>query len=498
VATPTDLLRALTRAYTLADTADQDGEEFLGAITEMGWVQEEVGWLVVTVGDNGLRAGGADIPDPEDELSPLVGALSANRIREVRFQKVQSVGFWKDFLSELTEKDPDESVPASARFKRFQGDLGLSFQPTSAASNGVAGSVYQLFEQLVDSPSFARSAEQAGKAGHGQKDAPESLSLDLARDIVLFRGESGDIRNAARIRILEEAGALAKQRSDVVLADAVEYLGRDLQALSDPGPVLALARQLVSPGVASHLLARFASTRDEWERGDRLDLIVQLGEAMAPVVGDALADTKDRFQRRSLVEAMVALGTKALPTVEGMLEDQRWFVVRNGVLILGEIGKEDLAPLLTTPLGHDEARVRREAVLALGKLGGKNAGALLQDMLNDPEPSVRAMSCRALGALKVGQAVKPLMALVEEEDDLEVRIDSLQALGRIGDPGTVPLIEKSATGSFFSKPPREIRVAAYRALASIGTPHAMALVRKAARDTDRQVRAIAQALLKEG
>jgi HEAT repeat protein len=361
----------------------------------------------------------------------------------------------------------------------------------------VAGSVYKLFEQLVDSPSFARSTSQKAGEGQGQDDAPASLSPDLARDIALFRKESGDVRDAARLRILEEAEGLEAERETETLADAVEYLCEDLRGSADPWPSTELARRITSPGVANHLLARLASTRDEWERSDRLDLIVRIGEVMAPVVAKALGETRDRFQRRSLVEAMVALGEDALPVVEGMLEDPEWFVVRNGVSILGEIGSGDQTPLLTAPLGHENPRVRREAVLALGKLGGDDAGALLQGMLEDPEASVRAMSCRALGALKVNRAVKPLMALVEKEEDLDVRVDSLQALGRIADPGAVSLIEKNATGSFFSKPPREVRVAAYRALASIGTPHAMALVQKATRDTDRQVRGIAQALLKE-
>jgi HEAT repeat protein len=178
-----------------------------------------------------------------------------------------------------------------------------------------------------------------------------------------------------------------------------------------------------------------------------------------------------------------------------MLEDPRWFVVRNGVSIIGEMGSEEAVGQLTGSLANGDARVRKETVLALAKLGGQDAEQLLLGMLDDQDAGVRAMACRAAGVLGVEKSLRPLMTILDEDQDQDVQVECLQALGKLGDPGAVPLIEKRAVKGLFSRPSQEIRVAAYRALAGIGTPHAMSLLEKAATDSDPGVRTVVQALL---
>jgi HEAT repeat protein len=169
------------------------------------------------------------------------------------------------------------------------------------------------------------------------------------------------------------------------------------------------------------------------------------------------------------------------------------------VAILGEMGAEaeEAVSHITGTLANPDPRVRLESVRALGKLGGEDAEMLLVGMLNDQDPEVRAAACRSVGALKVEKALKPLLQLLEEDEDEDVRVGALQALGQIGDPGAVPVIEKRALGGLFSRPGRDVRIAAYRALAGIGTPKARNLLEKARSDRDREVRAVVEALLQE-
>ena len=116
-------------------------------------------------------------------------------------------------------------------------------------------------------------------------------------------------------------------------------------------------------------------------------------------------------------------------------------------------------------------------------------------MLDDSEREVRAMACRAVGTLRVQKALRPLLQILEKDQDEEVQVECLQALGKLGDPGAVPLIEKRGLGGLFSRPGKDVRIAAYRALAGIGTPHARKLLEKAANDSDAGVRAVVQGLL---
>ncbi len=180
-----------------------------------------------------------------------------------------------------------------------------------------------------------------------------------------------------------------------------------------------------------------------------------------------------------------------------MVEDGRWFVVRNAVTILGEVGGDRAVELVTSALAHTDARVRREALLALAKVGGEDAGMLVYGMIEDPDPEVRLAAAMAAGALKVERALKPLLHLLESERNPDVTVAVLHALGQLGDPGATNAVEKRAVGSFFSRPPTEVRIAAYRALHKIGTPRAQSLIGDAAEDKDPGVRAVVRRLLGE-
>jgi HEAT repeat protein len=122
---------------------------------------------------------------------------------------------------------------------------------------------------------------------------------------------------------------------------------------------------------------------------------------------------------------------------------------------------------------------------------------LVYGMLEDPDPEARLAAATAAGALKVERALKPLLRLLEDEEDVDVTIGVLRALGQLGDPGAVNLIEKHAVASFFSRPPTDVRIVAYRALFSIGTPHASKLVEQAVDDKNPDVQRFVREMLGE-
>lgn len=278
------------------------------------------------------------------------------------------------------------------------------------------------------------------------------------------------------------------------LADGVERLA--LAPTDPPDPALpAMARQLVTPGVASRIAARLGAATDE-ERRDRLmQVCTVVGHEMALALSDALTEATDREARRTFIRAMAALDDEAMPILEEMMESGRAFQVRNAVAVLGELGGERALELVTPSLAHPDAAVRREAVRSLARLGGEDAGMLVYGLIEDPDPGVRLAAATAAGRLRVERALRPLLTLLEEEDDPPVLVAVLGALGRLGDPGAVPSIEKRAVSSFFSRPSNEVRIAAYRALHAIGTPHARGLLEQAREDKDPQVRTFVRKLV---
>lgn len=338
-----------------------------------------------------------------------------------------------------------------------------------------------VWEPVVEPPKPARRAEQADPAA-----LRDAVTAFLAADPLAREGKGRDVRDAALA--LREANALD------VLADSVERLAVGAGDPPDEACVV-MAQSLLTPGVASRIAAYLGHERDEERRKELVEVCRRLGQDMALAVSDALSATQDRFARRTFLDTMVAMGPEAMPIVEKMVEDNRWFVVRNALAILGEVGGERPVELIISTLAHTDARVRREALLALAKVGGEDAGMLVYGMIEDPDPDVRLAAAMAAGELKVERALRPLLALLEAESDSDVVAGVLRALGQLGDPGAVNAIEKRAVGSFFSKPPTDVRIAAYRALHNIGTPHAKSLLTQAVDDKDPAVRGAVRQIL---
>ena len=267
-----------------------------------------------------------------------------------------------------------------------------------------------------------------------------------------------------------------------------------VQPVPDPDAE-ALAGELMNAVLQMRMAIRLGSIRDERERLALVDAYAKLGDPMATAIADALTETDDRLARKIYVGALVALGQSGMRVVEEMLEDSRWFVVRNGVAVLGESGGETAVAHLTGTLAHEDMRVRRETVLSLAKIGGEDAAQLVVGMLNDSYADVRTAAARAVSVFKAERAFKPLLGILQIGDDDSVIEQVLRALGQLGDPAAVPLIEKRAVGSFFYKPSPGVRVAALSALGSIGTPHAMSVVEAAKGDKDPDVRVVVQQIL---
>src|SRR5690606_7068914 len=100
----------------------------------------------------------------------------------------------------------------------------------------------------------------------------------------------------------------------------------------------------------------------------------------------------------------------------------------------------------------------------LGRLGDQESGRLALGFLEDPDSRVREAAAVAAGKLGLERALRPLLHLLEEDEDPKTRVRVLEALGDLGDPGAVPAIEKHAAPTLFGKTSTDVRVAAYKAL----------------------------------
>lgn len=506
MATAPDLLQALSRAYALCETHSGGDPELMEAFEDLREIHGSMGWQVLRVGADEFTVLDETVPVVGGDLAHFRDALEGALILEIRLQDVLEPEVLEDIFRRIHPSAVQGPVSSPERFRGLEEAVGLSFKESSSPLRGMAGSIQDLFDSREDggaedvpeqSPDPVVSETGAPPADMPPDVDPPSgpqLLPELEEKVQAFFSAGPGEKAGLGEAILATAARLKEERAMASVANLVETLATPRGESADLD-ALELASQIINPAIASHLVIRLGEARDEEERAHMIRLSSGLGREMALALADALGESRDRYQRRSYMDAMLAHGLLALEMAKGMVEDPRWFVVRNGVSLMGEIGGESVVSDLTGSLANQDSRVRRETVLALAKLGGSDAEQLLLGMLDDQEADVRAMACRAVGILVVEKGLKPLMKILEEDQDEDVQVECLQALGKIGDPGAVLLIEKRAVGGLFSRPNKEIRVAAYRALAGIGTPHAMSLLEKAATDSDANVRTVVQALL---
>lgn len=128
----------------------------------------------------------------------------------------------------------------------------------------------------------------------------------------------------------------------------------------------------------------------------------------------------------------------------------------------------DLAGLGKALQDHDP-EVRKLVSSALGKIGGEQAVDLLINLLHDQDQQIQMQAIRILGDIGNSRAVEPLIGLFNhfnlnlhpvfesltdfsmasndaskrvEKGDYEIRLASVEALGKIGDPKAVSLLGK--------------------------------------------------------
>jgi HEAT repeat protein len=227
---------------------------------------------------------------------------------------------------------------------------------------------------------------------------------------------------------------------------------------------------------------------------DLPSVLVALGPRAISLLLGRLATKTGRGVQELLLDVLARYLVVAQPALTQALQDFDRDRAVQLALILGEIGGEASVGLLTCALRHREGRVRREAVRALGRIGGPSTHRPLIQVLRDPDPTVREALIGALGTAKVKQAIPALLRFAEQRvltgKEFAVRKAALAALGAMGDPSAVPLLNTLLyTRTWFQRTAGdELRLAAAMGLLALARPEAREVVEAGAGSRRADVR----------
>ena len=290
---------------------------------------------------------------------------------------------------------------------------------------------------------------------HIHRSSTEALGVVIASQV--YRGEPGH----ALALVQELTGLCAFQDG------RQEWRESALAGLKD---------SLENPAYLAKVTDLLHTATPETMLGELLPYLDAVGLPAARFLVGVLGDEPERKRRGKLLEAIRSMGDAALPAVYEGLDSPAWYLVRNALNLVSDMGDAGAVDAVRALLAHPDGRVKRASVRALWKLGGPASVAPLLAAFPAADPQTQSEIMFALVQVRAAQAVSTLAAYaVDRRNPEALRARAAETIGQIGDPRSIPLLVDIARRKgrlFTTAEPTPVRVAACKALLALDTPAA--------------------------
>ena len=137
---------------------------------------------------------------------------------------------------------------------------------------------------------------------------------------------------------------------------------------------------------------------------------------------------------------MTRLKERALEALKRGVRYEQPVVRAQAIESLQEEAPEAALAWIRTGLHDEHPAVRFAAAMALGTLGDQASGERITKLLEDPDDSVKAAAVFALHRLGNTSHTARLAWFLRDHPDAAVRRNAALILGRLGEPGAIPLL----------------------------------------------------------
>ena len=323
--------------------------------------------------------------------------------------------------------------------------------------------------------------------------------LEQAQDDQRFRRLLQELIPLLRLNLIPENRWLVLKAMTLLCRHATDKKGSEIRRAH----ALNAIGQLMSDEMTDYLAASLTcSEGTEQTRKLLSNVLAFQGDKVVRRLMKLLAEEDTLAGRSLLADVLARIGTVAVPVLQEHLFDERWYVVRNAVLIIGRIRSQESLVHLTPLLEHQDIRVRRETIRALARIGSQRAVDILLQTAESDDQELRRQALLSLGAIRAASAIPTLLKLLEQPNwsrrSIDIKKDAIRALGEIRSAEAVPSLAALLGKRRFLRRALndELRVAAAAALGEIGEESARPTLERATADRAASVaRAAAQALV---
>jgi len=251
-------------------------------------------------------------------------------------------------------------------------------------------------------------------------------------------------------------------------------LERTCRVILDEWNDLASAA-LFDPGFIQEILdAASVLGRDKFQ--DIRSIIFTVGHPFVVPLMDRLFAEENRSLRRFWFDCLSDLGEMTRNAALERLDDERWFVVRNLIIMLRAFNDQEVQRQVRMLVNHPNPRVCKEAMKNLLSYGDPGADKLLLQDMEGSDPERKMVAVQVAEMSSNPKVVGSLLAIIESggirEYSLELKVSAVQTLAAIGSPQALPKLKEILSTGRLLHPGKhaQLKVAIIRALPRFPAP----------------------------
>ncbi|MDT8395846.1 MAG: HEAT repeat domain-containing protein [bacterium] len=458
------------------------------------------GALDLSVGREGVVFSGEPVTAGDGSGQYLARECFERQVARLRFARgitAEDFGLLFDLLS--TDPEALRAMGGALEFVRgrgsgsftleqvdYEGILERRVEATEDGQNSYGAEIRSpvappdsFQDQLSLNPQFELSEKM--EVDQEEWLAGKLEELDRAVSVAGYRGVLKEILTGIR-----STGGLEMPRYTCLV---LKHLGRHLLA-GAPEEILQMTRAAVVELGQPAAVEEFAvhlTVRDEPDRRAIQAVMKEVPGISIPVLLRRLAEETESFGRRVTIDTLNEFGDAMRPYLQKWLRDDRWYVIRNAMGLLQQVGGPQDSVNVRTFLEHPNSKVRLEALRFLYRYPTPIEDHLMDRLLSDEDSEVRARAVYALGVLQGRKGLARLMDLAAKpfagEGDLTKREMAIKGLGREGGEEAISFLARCLTRRSLVNPSggERIRKAVVDSLAEIGDARAAQVLRSSLR-----------------
>jgi len=429
-------------------------------------VLKEAGGIKIEVHSNGFTVGGFN-PDEEGKFSELAQELFIRGVKALMVDSFVSLHEFKKFLT-LFQMEPEEVIKMG----------GAEEILNSMRINGIRVEVIDFLLKPEE------ETEKKGMDGGYE----EEISISVEE----FTQEEKDI-----LALVEKLKKISDLKEYESLLKKVVNKCQEMDALSDFKifPVVFLefsrifidqnkppeirritgeaARSISNERVIGYLINKI-KTLEASQVTEYGNIFLMIGETSIKYLLESLFAEESIKGRRFITNIVLRFGKKAIPHLIYYLNNPNWFVVRNCLFILGEIGDRKTVDIIYRFAFHKDERVKKEAITAISKIKDPYAVSTLLKILDQTDDSTKPLVIRALGDTR-DRTLEPIIFRFMDSEDPEMKKECVLAMAKLSSPHALRLAKKIISRAKLPKD-KTLVESALSAIEIVGTPEAVNLL----------------------